>query len=171
MSKPTARSTPGDTSDKPVQSLGQRRAKSALAAIRAYAEHDKVPAKEKEAYSNYAKSIPAMIVMNGLGQTMATQLAQGGKQPDKGQGGKAPNAHRQIYDHLEEWLCGGDGDASPFRKGEPGKSPWLMQCLCDASEESYLIAQAEALAYLEWLKKFANALLTGGDAKSAEVKE
>ncbi len=149
-------------------SLARRRAGAALTAIQDLAAAAGVKAQEKEAYAGYVKGVPASIVMIGLGQTMAAQLAQGGKDTGKGQGGQAPNAHRQIYLHLEQWLCGGDPE-SPFEPppSDAARGRWLMQQLCAASEETYLIAQAEALAYLEWLKKFANAFLTVPEAGNA----
>lgn len=145
-------------------SLPQRRAAAALKAIQEYAKT--ALDKEKLAYAGYVKSLPAAIVMNGLGQALATELAQGGKDTGKGQGGLAPNAHAQIYRHLQEWLCGADPEV-PFRgcrNGQPSGAPVLMQALCEADQPLYLLAQAEAMAYIEWLKKFANAFLTeGGD--------
>lgn len=141
--------------------LPQRRAKAALDAITAYGNEPKVPAKEKPAYAGYIKSLPAAIVMNGLGQALATELAQGGKDTAKGQGGTAPNAHAQIYRHVEAWLCGDDPEV-PFRgkrKASKPDSPVLMECLCAADQSLYLLVQAEAMEYIQWLKKFANALL------------
>lgn len=146
-----------------MSTLPQRRAKAALTAIRAYAKE--ATEKERLAYAAYVKSLPAAIVMNGLGQALATELAQGGKDSAKGQGGRAPNAHRQLYLHLEEWLCGSDADA-PFRgrrEGRPKDEPVLMLALCDADQHGFLLAQAEAMVYIQWLKKFANAFLTEGN--------
>jgi CRISPR-associated protein Cmr5 len=144
--------------------LPQRRAAAALKLIQAYAEA--APEKERLAYAGYIKSLPAAIVMNGLGQALATELAQGGKDTGKGQGGIAPNAHAQIYRHLEQWLCGDDPEV-PFRcrrLGRPASEPVLMHCLCEADQQIYLLAQAESMAFIEWLKKFANAFLTTGGA-------
>lgn len=155
--------------------LPQRRAAAALAMIRHYAAATAVPEKEKQAYASYIKALPATIVMNGLGQALATELAQGGKDTTKGQGGLAPNAHAQIYRHLQQWLCGHDEDM-PFvdrAKNRPESDPILMQALCEADQPVYLLAQAEAMAFIEWLKKFANAFLTvagtggAGDGKGA----
>lgn len=143
-------------------SLPQRRAAAALRAIQGYGAATTVPAGEKQAYAGYIKSLPAAIIMNGLGQALATELAQGGKDATKGQGGKAPNAHLQIYRDLEAWLCGDDPEA-PLGGGLTGKGdrPVLMERLCEADQTLYLLAQAEAMEYIGWLKKFANALLSG----------
>jgi CRISPR-associated protein Cmr5 len=142
--------------------LPQRRAGFALKLIQDYALKASEP--EKAAYAKYIKSLPAAIIMNGLGQALATELAQGGKDKDKGQGGNAPKAHGQIYRHVECWLCGDDPEV-PFSgrcKGQLLTAPVLMQCLCESDQNTYLLAQAEAMAFIEWLKKFANAFLTTG---------
>lgn len=139
--------------------LAQRRAKHALEAVKAYrdATDGAVPTKQKRAYAGYVKSLPAAIVMNGLGQALATELAQAGKDSSKGQGGLSPDAHRQIFLHLQDWLCGDDPEAV-FRSAK-GDNTRLLTQLYGANQPEYLRAQAEALLYLGWLKKFAGALL------------
>lgn len=148
--------------------LAQRRAQHALDAVKAYrdAAVSTVPLKQKKAYAGYVKSLPAAIVMNGLGQALATELAQGGKDTAKGQGGLSPDAHRQIYLHLQKWLCGDDPEAV-FRNAS-GDDTRLLSQLYGADQPEYLRAQAEALLYLGWLKKFAGALLADDDAGDAE---
>jgi CRISPR-associated protein Cmr5 len=135
--------------------LAQRRALHALKAIEAYRE---TGGSDPKAYAGYIKSFPATIVMNGLGQALAMERAQGGKDPDKGQGGKAPNAHKQIYLHVEDWLCGED-ETAVFQRAKEDQ-PRLLHCLYGADQAVYLRAQAEALLYVGWLKKFAVALLS-----------
>jgi CRISPR-associated protein Cmr5 len=63
--------------------------------------------------------------------------------------------HRRLYKHMEAWLRR-DATAAPFRDHDDG----LMEAIVDAEQHEYLIAQAEALAYLSWLKKFAVAYLS-----------
>ncbi|GAB3442409.1 type III-B CRISPR module-associated protein Cmr5 [Insolitispirillum peregrinum] len=142
--------------------LEQRRAKAALKAITCYKEaitrDQRADQKEQEAYRSYVKALPATILMNGLGQALAMTLAHGGKNSKEGQGGKA---HRKIYVHLEDWLCGNDQDAvfRNHKSNQTGDKHPLLKALCDAGQQDYLRAQAEAQLYLGWLKKFANALL------------
>lgn len=149
--------------------LAQRRAKHALGAVTAYrdASDTVVSAKQKRAYAGYVKSLPAAIVMNGLGQALATELAQGGKDSAKGQGGLSPDAHRQIYLHLQNWLCGKDPEAVfPDTFTEDNRPlTHLLTRLYGSDQSEYLRAQAEALIYLGWLKKFAGALLAGDEAE------
>jgi CRISPR-associated protein Cmr5 len=96
-------------------------------------------------YKSYAESLPATIVMNGLGQALATLLAAA-----KGKAGNE-DAHRRLFDHLEDWLC----DAKPA----VGLQKPLINALVDCDQSTYCHAQAEALSYLVWLKKFAQAFL------------
>lgn len=122
------------------QSLDQRRAKHALKCIR---ERQKDGTKQSD-YLSYVKALPATILQNGLGQAMATLLAKGGNK-------SAP--HRRLYEDVQSWLCVGDKE-SPFHdKGD------LLEAITQNDQQHYLKAQAEAQAYLIWLKKFAAAFL------------
>jgi len=120
-----------------TQTLSQRRARHALGRIN---ERKQTEPKTYGNYVSHSQSLPAAILMNGLGQACATLLA---KSED----------HRLLYDDLQSWLCGDDSSA-PFRN-----RPNLMDAITQGDQPSYLPAQAEALSYLVWLKKFANAYL------------
>ena len=121
--------------------LEQRRAAHALKQI------EKVKGRNDAGdYKSYSESLPATIVMNGLGQACATLLAQArGESSDK-------DAHRRLYDHLEDWLCGSEARI--------GVSKPLIEALVQSDQSTYCHAQVEALAYLVWLKKFAQAFLS-----------
>lgn len=121
------------------QSLDQRRAKHALDCIK-NREND---AKQLD-YLSYVKALPATILQNGLGQAMATLRAKGGDKNDP---------HRRLYEDVQSWLCGGD-EESPFPKQTD-----LLEAITSNDHQHYLKAQAEAQAYLVWLKKFAAAFL------------
>ncbi len=148
--------------------LAQRRAKAALDAVKKYrdAPAEDVKTKQKRAYAGYVKSLPAAIVMNGLGQALATELAAAGKDSNKGQGGLSPDAHGQIYLHLQDWLCGKDPEAvfPDIFTDDNRPLTHLLSRLYGARQPDYLRAQAEALLYLGWLKKFAVALLANDEA-------
>jgi len=148
--------------------LEQARAKNALDAVRKLEGHD--PATRK-AYTSYAKSLPANILMNGLGQAVAMAMSKAAAGEDGTSGGDAA-AWRALVEHLEAWLLSRENAASPYAgtdKTEPKPGLTLMQCIIEGDQNAYLAAQAEALAYLEWLKKFANALL--GEATTSSTGE
>lgn len=120
--------------------IEQARARHALDCVRAV---KKDPGK----YGSYVKQLPASILMSGLGQAAATLLAASrGKQ----------DAHRTLYDHLQAWLCTECPDA-PYQ-GQHS----LIDAIAKGDQDAYVRAQAEALRWLEWLKKFAQAYLSAG---------
>ena len=124
------------------QSLDQRRAKHALKCVKKIKRELESP--QQSLYMSYAKALPATILQNGLGQAMATLRAKGGDKNDP---------HRRLYEDVQSWLCGGD-EESPF----PDKED-LLKAITQNDQQHYLKAQAEAQAYLVWLKKFAAAFL------------
>lgn len=129
-----------------MQTLEQERAAHALAKIRPASKEMFAGDEEKaEKFASYVEGLPATILANGLGQAAATLLAQAkGDQSDP---------HYKLYRLLEEWLCRDAGQA-PYRRAND-----LLEAIVDNDRQTYLHAQAEALAWLEWLKKFAVAFL------------
>lgn len=125
------------------KTLEQKRAGHALSRVREIEQKRRALADD---YRRYAESLPATIVMNGLGQASATLLARA-----KGQ----KSAHRLLYDHLEDWLC--KSETAVYRRQES-----LIDAIVNHDQRQYVHAQAEALAYLDWLKKFAQAFLIAG---------
>jgi len=163
----------------------QMRAEHALRAIEDLLNSGDTRSKEvREAYRTSVQSVPATILMNGLGQAIAGLMAQAGKgrtggtEADDRQTKAKAEACRAIVSHLESWLCEAY-DSSPYHNGkfqndsalqlvqdQPGLG--LMKRLTDGGQSEYIAAQAEAFAYLDWLKKFANALLVEYKAVSGQ---
>lgn len=129
------------------QSLDQRRAKHALERIKTRQGDDT----KQSDYLSYVKALPATILQNGLGQAMATLLAAAK--------GKENDPHHRLYQDVQSWLCGGDQE-SPFpKRGDQNSIEELIEEITKSDQQCYLKAQAEAQAYLIWLKKFAAAFL------------
>ncbi len=132
----------------PVRPLARRRAKDALKKIKTM-----VPEPGEQAqygnYVSYVKALPATIIMSGLGQALAMEKAGANKSGDVKAG------HERLYRHLNNWLCnaGGTGWTSSPYSGD------VLEAITDGNDADYIRAQAEALEYLEWLKKFAMAFL------------
>ena len=122
----------------PKQTLEQKRASDALEKVMHLKE------REYGNYVSYVSSLPADIVMTGLGQALATLLAQAK--------GKKDDPHRLLYNHLASWLA----SHVPELQGDTEN---LIHRLMQNSESVYLHAQAEAIAYINWLKQFARAYL------------
>ena len=129
------------------RTLEQRRAQDALAAVRKL-EEDGSYGK----YVSYVKGLPAAILQNGLGQALATLLA-GAKLNKRERRSEDERAREALYRHLSAWLRR-DAPEAPYRKHAD-----LMEAVIANDEDHYLRAQAEALAYLTWLKKLAVAYL------------
>lgn len=110
------------------QTIEQRRAQRALQ----WAQAGRIDKETKGA----AESFAPLILMSGLGQAAAFYKSKG------------PN-HRRLYDLLSEWLCAA---RQPFSESND-----LLQGLVAADQRTYRAAQAEALAFLQWVKKFAKA--------------
>lgn len=131
-----------------IQTLEQRRAQHALGKVKQFVRE--CDEKKQEMFVSYVKSLPSMIIANGLGQSMAMLLAQA--KNDRS------DAHYLLYNCLQEWLCR-DEPQAPYRA-----EPELISAIVKHDREKYLCAQAEALALLEWLKKFAVAFLKNPDS-------
>lgn len=129
--------------------LRARHAMDRVAEVRARQEgsDDKVRRKALR-YPAYVKALPAAIVQIGFGQAMATLLAKAE--------GDADDANHQLYKHVEHWLCR-QAEHSPYYAAD--ETPDLMSAIIRGEEDAYVRAQAETMAYLSWLKKFAVAQL------------
>lgn len=122
-----------------AQLISQQRAAFALKNM---TEALKKSPDEQKKILTVANSIPAQIQRTGLGQTLAFALSKQDK--SEGIGWKC------FYALLQEWLC-------KEQKIYP-EAP-LMKHLCEGDIRQYQQAQAEALALLVWVRKFARAML------------
>lgn len=127
------------------QSLEQKRAKAAWAKV----EQMRTKSYAKE-YGQLAKSAPAAIQTNGLGQTLAFLRAKGSKDGRPKDGGD--NAHWKLQEHISEWVLG-----YLSQTHTNGLLGWVMAE--NTSTDEYRRATAETMAFLSWLKRFAEAEL------------
>lgn len=132
-----------------MRTLEQRRAANALARVKHFKRrHDSF----KKSYRSYVDRLSPAIVMNGLGQALATELAAAGDNPDKDN----LKAHKDLFESLSGWLC--DPSDGVYRGAAD-----LMEAIMGNNENAYLRAQAEALAWLNWHKKFCRAEFPRGE--------
>ena len=94
----------------------------------------------KRKYRSYVDRLGPTIIMNGLGQALATEKASG------------EQAHKALYDNLSGWLCRSGNGVYPDNRD-------ALEAIMDGSQDQYILAQAEALAWLQWHKKFCRASL------------
>ena len=126
-----------------MKTIEQRRAADALSRVNELGSNSDV---FKKRYRAYVDRLCPTIVMNGLGQALATERAAAEAEPKKDD----QRAHHELYLSLQRWLCGKDDGVYP-------SSADLLQAIISNDEALYLHAQAEALAWLKWHKKFCRA--------------
>lgn len=115
-----------------MNTIAQKRSAFALNELK------KVPKTDQEKFKKLSAGLPAMILQNGLGQSLAFLLAKG------------KNEHIAAFDMISAWLK---------------KQKVITDCshnhamaeLSAISQENYLHGQEEALKVLEWIKRYANA--------------
>ncbi|MEL6407022.1 MAG: type III-B CRISPR module-associated protein Cmr5 [Chloroflexota bacterium] len=110
------------------RTLQQKRAKQAFTDVNSV--QDSV---QKE-YGSLVRGLPALIQSDGLATTLVFLQAKG----------KAH--HKDAYKHLSAWVM--------KQLGEEGD---LMQWLLKVDSFDYRQATTETMAYLTWLKRFAEA--------------
>lgn len=141
-----------------MRTIEQQRAADALARVKelkSQRENDEYLERDKflKSYRAYVDRLSPTIVMNGLGQALATERAAAGAPPFQGADKKA---HHELYRSLNDWLC---------RKQDgiyAGKAD-LLEAITQHDESFYLRAQVEALAWLLWHKKFCRAMFPKGE--------
>lgn len=131
--------------------LDLERAKFALEQINTVKEDE-----HRENYLIELRDLPARLHTGGLGQTVASLLASGGRN----------KVRLKIYDWLEEWLR-----RRPIQypiNAQEGRR--LIDCIVGSKlpsgvrTASYAAASREARALATWLKKFAEAFIPKKEA-------
>ncbi len=103
------------------------------------------PGSYQKEYSSRARSLNAMVQINGLGQTLAFLQAKGAK----------TESDKRLFEHLSAWIA--------TRMGQAAAADLLTWLIHTASTEQYRRATAECLAFGVWLRRFAEAELWSGD--------
>lgn len=117
----------------PKQTLEQQRAQDAWSCSAGYSKE----------HVNAAKSLPALIMNSGLMQVLAFCQEKGG-------------AHQRVADQLRAWLC----RRAYNSERDPGFEDF-MQKLMTAKPAEYQAINAEAFAWLRWLRQMGPARLKG----------
>ena len=122
------------------QTLGQKRARQAWEDVQSVVNRAD---DFKKKYGSLARKVLTLIQTNGLGQTLAFLRAKGKDDP--------ADAHNVLFEHLSRWTM---SQVAP-NAGSQNLLEWVLQ----TDSNNYRRATAEALAYLTWLKRFAEAEL------------
>lgn len=112
-----------------MRSLDQERAEFAW---------EKVGSNPSGDYVNLAKAAPALIMQNGLMQTLAFYQGKGDKH------------HTDLANHIMSWL---------HRRGLVSAADFtgVMKALHGSDSASYMQATSEALEILRWIRQYATA--------------
>ena len=132
-----------------MKTVQQQRATDALGRVR---ELSTCSGAFRSSYRTYVDRLGPAIVMNGLGQALATERAAAGPKPKSAR----EKAHHELCVSLERWLCRKEGGVYPGCAD-------LLQAITENPESHYLHAQAEALAWIEWHKKCCRASFPKGE--------
>lgn len=97
----------------------------------------------RKEYKSLAQKLPALILTNGLGQSLAFLRAKG-----KGDSG---NEHGALYSHLSQWV---------MKQMKDVANDNLLNWVVESDSIAYRRAATESLAFLSWLKRFAEAELS-----------
>jgi len=121
-----------------MQLMQQKRAAFALQSVKKAKQQIEFESYKESEYKSYAMHFPTLIHTNGLGQASAFFKAKGG-------------AHELLYQLLSDWLT---QENKPFaNKGD------LLTGITESDMQAYRLAQAEAQALMDWVKKFAKAYM------------
>lgn len=99
----------------------------------------------KKEYRSNALKLPTLILTNGLGQTLAFLKSKGKRDLSK--------SEEKVYRDIEGWLK------------RPGVINWgtaqgeLIERIMKINSDKYRLVTTEALAFINWLKRFADAVL------------
>ncbi|OOP55640.1 MAG: type III-B CRISPR module-associated protein Cmr5 [Candidatus Brocadia carolinensis] len=137
-----------------LQTIEQKRAKVAWSYID-YVNNDLDPKeigdiqKFKNEYCSTVMKLSSLILTNGLGQTLAFLKS-------KGKGDKT-KPQEKVYQHLQEWLT--SADVINWGRATEGE---LIERVMKIDNNKYRFVTMQTLSFLNWLKRFADAVLKDG---------
>lgn len=117
-----------------MNTIGQQRSAYALESVLSS------ELRKDEGYANFTAGAPSMILQNGFGQSMAFWLQKSKTMPK----------YNELLEILRDWLNKRDLIKSNDKKE-------FIKNISVVEQVTYLAAQKEALALLEWVKRYANA--------------
>ena len=98
-------------------------------------------------YKAYVKKMPMLIKTNGLGAAVSFAYSKGK--------GRTDNAWGLIYEQIYEWLKKDPKDLIDLSSTND-----LMKALINADSATYRATTVEVLALLNWMRRFAEGLIT-----------
>ena len=136
-----------------IRAIANARAAYAFEKVKGFVKKaEKEPQKQRE-YRSYLKKMPAMVQVNGLGETLAFYYAKGG-------------VYREIYEQIAEWIQ----KKMPFLIDEDnqGEKKDFIEILVNMESPKYRLVTMEVLALLNWMHRFAEGMI---DVKESAQQE
>jgi len=124
------------------KTLEQQRAQRAWECVQ---EVTSKPQEFKKKYGSLARKVPMLVLTNGLGQTLAFLKAKGKND--------SADEHTVLFHHLSRWVLDQVAPGTSSSNGD------LLQWVLSNDSAAYRRAMTEAMAFLNWLKRFAEAEL------------
>ena len=122
-----------------MRTLDQQRAADALNRVKSLSGRSD---SFRKSYRAYVDRLGPSIVMNGLGQALATECAAAGMSKTNDR----ERAHDELYKSLQGCLC-------RMPNGVYAGKNDLLLAIVNGGESRYVHAHSEALAWLTWHKK------------------
>ena len=132
-----------------MQTMQQQRAAFALAGVECAKR--RLDKKQCGEYKSHVSALPFMIHANGLGQAAAFY-----KSKCTDSKGKEKLDYVLLYKLLSDWLS---------QEGQPFFEMDLLDGITQEDMHAYITAQAEAMVFMDWVKKFATAFMKEENTK------
>ncbi len=128
-----------------MSTLAQERSAFALERVQNLRSSDRT------AFAKLVAGLPAMILQNGFGLTLAFLLSKGTDKTGRFVSEKDKDyRHLEAFDIMMAWL-------QRRRYLTPADRGATVVAISRLAQQDYLLAQEEALALLEWVKRYAGA--------------
>lgn len=128
-------------SERRIKTLAQKRAERAWEFVKEV--NETFSQEGKKEYNSWAQKVPALILTNGLGQTLAFLRAKGK--------GDSQNHYQKLYEHISKRVT--------EEMGGIAGTDLLEKITNDWGSSQYRRATGIALAFCIWLKRLAKATL------------
>ena len=127
-----------------VKNIEHKRAKEAWGCIDYVNSEGKD--KFKKEYRSVVMKAPTMIIINGLGQTLAFLKSKGKNDKSK--------PEEKLYRDIENWLN---------KRVQWTANVELIEKVISLPNDKFRYATAETLSFLSWMRRFADAVLPKED--------
>ena len=137
-----------------IQGIESGRAKFAWECVNQLIQQwkDENSKKKLKEYRSYTQKIPMYIKTNGLGATLAFMLSK-----------KDKEAYQKLGQQITEWLKQAPTKIIDLKDVEDDNFEGLVNITISLNSPDYRALTIEVLAFLNWLRRFAEGLIEEGE--------